>query len=77
MPGGAIRGGVEGANAGVVGFFLCMCFNIDVLALMVELSSWATCLVAIASKPPRLNLGPTLIAKRSTMCVGGEVRGGT
>jgi hypothetical protein len=74
--GGAIRGGVDGTDAGVV-FFLCVCFELDALALMVEWSSWATYLAAIASKPPRPNLGLTLIAERSTMRVGGQVRGGT
>jgi hypothetical protein len=75
--GGAIRGGVDGTDAGVVVFFLCMCFELDALALMVEWSSWATYLAAIASKPPRPNLGLTLIVERSTMRVGGQVRGGT
>ncbi len=73
--GGAIRGGVDGADVGIVGFFLCVCFELDALALMAEWSSWATYLVAIASKPPRPNLGPTLIAERSVMHVGGQVRG--
>jgi hypothetical protein len=74
---GAIRGGVDEANARVVAFFLCLCFELDTLALTAQWSSWATCPTAIASKPLRPNLGLTFITKRSVMCVGGQVRGGT
>ncbi len=75
--GGAIRRGVDGADAGVVGFFLCVCFELDALALAVEWSFWATCPATIASKPLKLNLGPTLVAERSVVRVGGEVKGCT
>ncbi len=75
LPGGAIRGGVDGADAGIIGFFLYVCFELDVLALAIEWSSWATCPIAIASKPLRPNPDPTLVAERSAMRVGGEVRG--
>jgi hypothetical protein len=54
-----------------------MSFKLDALVLTVEWSSWTTCPVAIASKSPRPNLGPTLVAERSAMHVGEEVRGGT
>ncbi len=43
---------MDGADAGVVGFLLCVCFELDVLALAAEWFSSATCPVAIASKPP-------------------------
>jgi hypothetical protein len=75
--GGAIRKGVDGVNVGVVGFLVCMCFELDALALAAKWFSWATCLVAIVSKPPRPNLNPTLIAERSIVCVGKEVSGST
>ncbi len=68
---------MDGANGGVVSFLLCVNFELDALALTVEWSSWATCHVAIASKSPKLNPGPTLIAKGCVMRVGEEVRGGT
>ncbi len=68
---------MDGANVGVVGFLLYMCFEFDALALATKWSSWATCPAMIASKPPRPNLSPMLIAKRYVMCVGGEVREGT
>ncbi len=74
---GMIRGGVDGADARVVGFFLCMCFELDALTLTAKWSCWATYPATITSKPRRPNLAPTLIAERFTMCVGGEVRGGT
>ncbi len=68
---------MDGADAGVVSFLLCMCFELDALALAVEWSSWATCPVANASKPPILNLRSMFIVERSVMRVGGEVRGET
>jgi len=71
------EGGVDGADARVVGFFLCMCFKLDALALVVEWSFRATFLVAITSKPLKPNHGPTLVSEKSTVHVGGEVRGGT
>ncbi len=55
------EGGGDGANARVVGFFLCVCFKLDALALAAEWSSRATCPTAITSKPPKLNLDPTLV----------------
>jgi hypothetical protein len=55
----------------LVPFFACAS------SLTVEWSCWATYPTAIASKPPRPNPGPTLIAERSAMHVGGEVRGST
>ncbi len=73
---GAIRGGVDGADAGVVGCLLCVSFELDALALAAEWS-WATCPVVIASTSPRPNHGPMIIAERSAMHVGEEVRGGT
>jgi hypothetical protein len=39
LPGGAIKGGVDGADARVLGFFLCMCFEFDTLTLAAEWSS--------------------------------------
>ncbi len=77
LSGGAIRGGVDGGDAGVVSFLLCVSFELDVLALTAQWSSWAIYSVAIASKSSRPNPSPTLIAERSTMRVGEEVRGGT
>ncbi len=71
------RGWVDGVDAIVVGFFLCVFFKLDTLTLTAKWSSWATCPVAITSKPPRPNPGPTLIAERSAMRVGGEMKGGT
>ncbi len=76
LPVGAIRGGVDGADAGVVSCLLCMSFELDALALAVEWS-WATYPIAITSTSPRPNPGPMLIAERSAMHVGEEVRGGT
>jgi hypothetical protein len=75
--GGTIRGGVDGANVGVVGFLLCVCFELDDLALAAKWSSQATCSATNMSKPPRLNLDLTLVAERFVVHVGGEVRGGT
>jgi len=75
--GGTIRGGVDGVDARVVGFLLCVCFELDNLALAAEWSSRATCLTAIASKPLRPNLDPMLVAERFAVHVGGEVRRGT
>jgi len=72
-----LEGGVDGADAGVVSFLLCMCFELDALALAVGWSSRATCPVANTSKPPIPNFRPILIVERSVMRVGGEVRGGT
>jgi len=72
-----VRGGVDGADVGVVNVLLCMSFELDALVLTAEWSSWATCPVAIASKSPKPNPGPTLVAERSAMRVGEEVRGGT
>ncbi len=63
---------MDGADAGVVSCLLCVSFELDALAL-----ARATCPVVIASKSPRPNLGPMLIAERSAMHVGEEVRGGT
>jgi hypothetical protein len=68
---------VDGANGRVVSFLLCMNFELDVLAWTAEWSFWAICPVAIASKSPRPNPGPTLITERSAMRVREEVRGGT
>jgi hypothetical protein len=68
---------VDGADARVVNFLLCMCFELDALALAVEWSSRATYPVANVSKPPIPNLRLMLIVERSAMRVGGEVRGGT
>jgi hypothetical protein len=76
LPVGAIRGGVDGADVGVVSCLLCVSFELDALALAAEWS-WATCPVAIASTSPKPNPGPMLIAEKSTMHVGEEVRGGT
>jgi hypothetical protein len=67
---------VDGADAGVVSCLLCVNFELDALALAAGWS-WATCHVAIASMSPRPNPGPMLIAERSAMHVGEEVRGGT
>ncbi len=75
--GGVIRRGVDGADVRVVGFLLCVCFELDALALAVERSSRATCPTAIACKPSRPNPSPMLVAERSIVRVGGEVRGGT
>jgi hypothetical protein len=71
------EGGVDKVNVGVVSFLLCMCFELDALTLVAEWFFRATCRAVIASKPPRPNLGPTLIVERFIMHVGGEVRGGT
>ncbi len=68
---------MDGADVGVVGFFLCVSFKLDALALTAKWSSWATCPIVIVSKSPRPNPGPTLITERSAMRVGGKVRGGT
>jgi hypothetical protein len=68
---------VDGADARIVSFLFCVCFKLDALALVVEWSFWVTYPAVITSKPPRPNLGPTLVAKRFAMCVGGEVRAGT
>jgi hypothetical protein len=76
LPVGAIKGGVDGVDAGVVSCLLCVSFELYALALAAEWS-WATCPIAIKSKSPRPNLGPMLIAERSAMHVGEEVRGGT
>jgi len=54
-----------------------VCFELDVLALVVKWSSQATYPATNTSKPPRPNLGPTLVAERSVVHVGGEVKGGT
>ncbi len=70
MPGGAIEGEVDGANVRVVGFLLCVCFELGALALVAKWSSWATYLVAIASKPPRPNPGPMLEHERSVVVWG-------
>ncbi len=67
---------MDGVDAGVVGFLLCVCFGLDALALAAKWSSWATCLAMITSKPPRPNPGPTLVVERSTVRVGVEVKGG-
>jgi hypothetical protein len=67
---------VDGVDAGVVSCLICVNFELDALTLAAELS-WTTCSVAIESKSPRPNLGPMLIAERSAMHVGEEVRGGT
>jgi hypothetical protein len=77
LPRGAIRGGVDGADAGVVGFLLCVHFELDVLVLATKWSSWATYPITIASKPSRLNPSLTLVAERSTVRVGKEVKGST
>ncbi len=77
MLGSAIRRGVDGVDAGVVSFLLCMCFELDALALVVKWSSGATCPAVIVSKPLRPNPGPMLQAERSIMRVGREVKGGT
>ncbi len=76
LPVGAIRGGVDGADAGVASYLFCVSFELDSLALAAEWS-WATCPVAIASTSPRPNPRPMFIAERSAMHVGEEVRGGT
>ncbi len=68
---------VDGVDVGVVGFFFCVCFELDILALTIEWSSWDTCPAIIVSKPPRPNLSQTLIVERFVMHVGGEVRGST
>jgi hypothetical protein len=39
LPRGAIRGGVDGANARVVSFLLCMSFELDASTLTAEWSS--------------------------------------
>jgi hypothetical protein len=65
LPGGRIRGGVDGADATVVGFLLCMCFELNVLALAAKWSFQATRPATIASKPPRPNPSLMLIAERS------------
>lgn len=36
FPGGMIRGAVDGADVRVVGFLLCVCFELDVLTLAIE-----------------------------------------
>jgi hypothetical protein len=51
LPGGAIRSGVDGIDAEVVGFLLCVCFEVDALTLAVEWSFRATCPTTIVSKP--------------------------
>jgi len=71
------EGGVDGADAGVVGFLLCVSFELDALALAAKWSSQATCSATNVSKPPRPNLDLTLVVERFVMHVGGEVRGGT
>jgi hypothetical protein len=77
MPGGAIKRGVDGVDVGVVSFLLCVSFELDALALTTKWFFWATCHVAIASKSPRPNLGPTLIVEGFAMHVGEDMRGGT
>ncbi len=77
LPGSTIRRGVDGADARVIGFLLFVCFQLDTLALIVEWSSRATRLVAIASKPLRPNLSPTFEVETFVVLMGGEVRGGT
>jgi hypothetical protein len=61
---------VDGADVRVVGFFLCMFFELDALALEAKWSSWATCLATIASKPSRPKPSPMLVAERFAMRVG-------
>ncbi len=65
---------MDGADAGVVSFIFCVSFELDALVLMAEWPSWATCPFAIASKSPKPNPGPTLIAERFAMRVGEEMR---
>ncbi len=77
MLGGVIRRGVDGADAGVVGFLLCECFKFDALALTAEWSSRATCLAVIVCKPPRPNPDLMLRAERFVVHMGGEVKGRT
>jgi hypothetical protein len=52
---------VDGANAGVVGFFFCVCFEFGALALAAEWSFQATCPAMIASKPLKPNPNPMLV----------------
>jgi hypothetical protein len=68
---------VLGGDAIVVGFLLCVCFELDALALVTEWFFWATYPAAIVSKPSRPNPDPTLVARRFPVCVGGEVKGNT
>ncbi len=51
LPGGVIRRGVDGIDAEVVGFLLCVCFEFDALTLEAEWSSRAICPATIVSKP--------------------------
>ncbi len=39
LPGDAVKGGADGADAGVVNFLFYMSFKLDALALTVEWSS--------------------------------------
>lgn len=68
---------VDGADAGIVGFLLCVCFELDTLALAAKWSSWATCRAAIVSKSTRPNPGPTLEVERYVVRMGSNVRGST
>ncbi len=73
--GGVIRGGVDGVDTRAVSFLLCACFELGALALVAKWSSRSTCLVAIASKPPKPKPSFTFVNKAFEMCEKIEVWG--
>jgi hypothetical protein len=64
LPGGVISVGIGGARTRATGFLLWMFFELRALALVAGISSRATCLAAIVSKPPRSMPKPTFVNKR-------------
>jgi hypothetical protein len=74
--GGVISIGVGGARTRTTGFLLWTFFELGALALVVERSSWATCLAAIVSKPSKLTPRPKFADKGFEVRKEREVFGG-